>query len=84
MSDRSDILAWSGVGAVTDARAALALAGVTPDARAWRHFLDRLLLWSGALALAAAAVFFVAYNWNDLGKIPRFALVSTLILVAVL
>ena len=84
MSDRSDILAWSGVGAVTDARAALALAGVTPDARAWRHFLDRLLLWSGALALAAAAVFFIAYNWNDLGKIPRFALVSALILVAVL
>ncbi|MCB2001982.1 MAG: DUF2157 domain-containing protein [Burkholderiaceae bacterium] len=84
MSDRHDILAWSAAGAVTDARAALRVAGVTPDARAWRHFLDRLLLWSGALSLAAAVVFFVAYNWTDLGRIARFAIVDVLVLVAVL
>ncbi len=84
MNDRHDILAWSAVGAVTDTRAALAVAGVTPNARAWRHFLDRLLLWSGALALAAAVVFFVAYSWNDLGKVARFAMVEVLVLVAVL
>jgi hypothetical protein len=84
LNDRHDSLAWSGLGAVTGTRAALALAGVTPHARAWCHFLDRLLLWSGTLALAAAAVFFIACNWSDFGNMPRFALVAALVLVAVL
>lgn len=84
MNDRSSILAWAGQGAVTDAQAALKAAGVLPAARDWRMFLDRLLLWSGAVALAAAVVFFIAHNWNDLGKFAKFGMVEVLIIVAVL
>ncbi len=84
MNDRKTILDWSSQGALTDAGSALILAGVRPTAHAWRRFLDRLLLWSGALSLAAAVVFFVAYNWIDLGRIARFAMVEVLVLVAVL
>jgi uncharacterized membrane protein len=84
MSSRQTIFAWCEQGAVSDARAALEAAGSLPRARDWRTFLDRLLLWSGALALAAAVVFFVAYNWSDLGKPARFALAELLLVFAAL
>lgn len=84
MGDRSDILAWSAHGSLSDTRAALGIAGVLPTPQDWRRFLDRLLLWSGALALAGAAVFFIAYNWTELGRFARFALVETAIVLAVL
>ena len=84
MSIRDAILGWSRVGAITDARAALDLAGALPRAQHWRAFLDRLLLWSGAVALAAAVVFFIAHNWNDLGKFAKFGLVEALVLAAAL
>ena len=84
MSDRHSILVWSAQGAITDAQAALGVAGVLPAARDWRAFLDRLLLWSGAVALAAAVVFFIAHNWNDLGKFAKFGLVELFLIVAVL
>ncbi len=84
MAGRQTIFEWCRRGAVSDVRAALAAAGILPDAPAWRAFLDRLLLWSGALALAAAAVFFVAYNWDELGKLARFALAELLVLIAAL
>ena len=84
MGDRHTLFAWTERGAITDLRAALGVAGLLPDARGWRDFLDRLLLWSGAVALAAAVVFFVAHNWNDLGKYAKFGLVELLVLAAVL
>ena len=84
MSDRHSILAWAEQGAITDAQAALGVAGVLPAARDWRAFLDRLLLWSGAVAVAAAVVFFIAHNWKDLGKFAKFGLVELLVIVAVL
>jgi uncharacterized membrane protein len=84
MGDRHTLFAWAERGAITDLRAALDAAGALPGARDWRDFLDRLLLWSGAIALAAAVVFFVAYNWNDLGKYAKFGLVQVLVAAAVL
>src|SRR5437773_9805450 len=84
MSIRNAILGWSERGAITAVRAAVDLAGVLPHAQRWRAFLDRLLLWSGAVALAAAVVFFIAHNWNDLGKFAKFGLVEALVLAAAL
>jgi uncharacterized membrane protein len=84
VSIRHTIFEWAERGAISDARAALELAGVLPGAREWRSFLDRLLIWSAAVALAAAAVFFVAYNWNELGRFAKFGLAQVLVLAAVL
>ena len=56
--------------------AALVLAKVQPDTRAWRNFLDRLLLWLGGLALAVSVLFFIAYNWLEMGRIVKFAIVE--------
>ena len=84
MSIRHTILDWAERGAISDARAALEVAGVLPRGRQWRTFLDRLLVGSAAMALAAAAVFFVAYNWNELGRFARFGLAQALVVAAVL
>ena len=83
MSDRQSILAWSEGGAINDVRAALRVSRVLPDGHDWRAFLDRLLLWSGAIALAAAVVFFIAHNWQTLGKFGKFGLVQLPIIAAV-
>jgi uncharacterized membrane protein len=80
---RHTILEWWERGAVRDAGAALQAAGMLPGRTQWRRFLDLLLLWSGAVALAAAVVFFVAHNWSELGKLAKFALLQVLVLAAV-
>ena len=58
--------------------------GVTPTARAWRKFLDQLLLWLGGLSLAVAVLFFIAYNWQDLGRFAKFGLVEGLMALTVI
>lgn len=62
---------------------ALSAAKVTPDGKAWRSFIDHLLLWLGGLALAFAAVFFTAYNWNDIGRFARFGMVEVFMVLAI-
>jgi uncharacterized membrane protein len=84
LSIRHTILDWAEHGAIGDARAALQAAGVLPEAPQWRAFLDRLLVGSAVIALAAAAVFFVAYNWDELGRFARFGLAQVLVVAALL
>src|SRR5690606_38072149 len=75
---RDAILQWAEHGHVPPAavRAALTTAGVLPDANRWRHFLDRLLLYMGAVLLAAAVIFFFAFNWDALGRLAKLGLVQ--------
>ena len=83
-SRRALLLQWAVEGAIPHdrLREAFAVARVTPTAVQWRVFLDRALLWSGVIMLAAALIFFIAYNWNVLGRWARFALVEILIVLA--
>lgn len=63
---------------------ALVVAKVTPDGGRWRNFIDSLLLWLGGLALAFSVMFFIAYNWSDIGRFAKFGLVEVLIVSAVI
>jgi len=83
-SNRSDILDWSDQGRVPHdrLREALDRAGVLPSAVDWRRFLDRMLLFMGVVLAAAGAIFFFAFNWQDLGRYGKFALVEAPILVS--
>jgi uncharacterized membrane protein len=84
MSQTRDwILEWAGERRITDVRRALSLTGVTPDGAAWVRFASALALWLGAVLLAASVVFFLAYNWDELGRFGKFALVDGLWLAAV-
>ncbi|HEX9397164.1 MAG TPA: DUF2157 domain-containing protein [Burkholderiales bacterium] len=83
-SNRNDILDWSDQGRIPAGRLreALQLAGVLPEAAGWRRFLDRMLLFMGVVLLGAAVIFFLAFNWQDLGRYAKFALAEVPILVA--
>jgi uncharacterized membrane protein len=82
----SDILTWVEEGRLPASAGldAARLAGLLPRAADWRAFADRLLLWSGAVLLAAAVIFFFAYNWQALGRMARFGLAEGLLLAALL
>lgn len=84
--DRSQILDWIAAGAIApaDAEKAVRTAAVLPNADHWRRFIDRLLVSLGGLALALSLVFFIAYNWDELGRAFRFSLVGSALLLSVL
>jgi hypothetical protein len=48
----------------------------------WRRFLDRLLLGLAAVLAGAGVIFFVAANWQELGRFAKFALVELPIVLA--
>ena len=85
-SRRSEFLNWIDRGAVEPGHGlrAARVAGILPDSARWLRFIDGLLLLTGALALASGVVFFVAFNWDALGRFGKFALIQALLLAAVL
>jgi uncharacterized membrane protein len=85
-SSRHVLLDWLEQGRIAPEKLqdALSVAGVFPSGANWRRFLDRLLLWLGALMLAGGVVFFFAYNWNDLNRLAKLGIVETLIIGALI
>ncbi len=55
---------------------ALRRIGTVPDAAAWRRFIDKLLLLLGTTLLLAGIIFFFAYNWADLSRFMKFAVLE--------
>src|SRR5262245_26788015 len=82
-SARDEVLEWAEQGRIRPGhlRAALEVCRVLPSSAAWRDFLDRLLLWTGAVFLAAAVVFFLAYNWSELGRLGKLAIAELAVVV---
>jgi uncharacterized membrane protein len=42
------------------------------------------LVWIGGLAIAFAAMFFIAYNWDELGRFTKFGMVEALLILTIL
>jgi len=78
-------MAWAGEGhlAAEALPQALRIAGTLPSPPSWRRFLDGLALWLGTVFLAAAVIFFFAFNWKELGHFSRFGIVELLLAAAV-
>lgn len=76
-----EVLDWIADGHVVRGREqdAMRLAGLFPDAAEWRWFADQLLLWLAVILSGAALVFFLAYNWDDMGRYAKFALAEVAI-----
>jgi uncharacterized membrane protein len=85
-SPRHLLIDWIEGGRIDPAKttSALFVAEVYPAPATWRRFLDRLLLWLGTLLAAAGVVYFFAYNWNDLGRMAKFALAQAFIVAALI
>jgi uncharacterized membrane protein len=82
---RATLLDWVAAGALPRERLreALRVAGANPGIAEWRAFLQMLFLWLGAASLAASVVFFVAANWQSLGRYTKFGLVEVALAAAV-
>jgi len=63
---------------------AVELAQLRPDRNDWRRWLDRFLAAAGALLIIAGITAFFAWNWADLHRMAKFALVEAGIVAAVL
>ena len=83
---RSEVLGWFDAGRVLPdrEREVLRAAGMMPAPADWRAFLRRLSLWLGTIALAASLIFFLAFNWDALGRFAKFGLVEAAILAGLL
>lgn len=86
MEKQIEIMTWLAQGRIAAGREqeAFKLAGWYPDANQWRRFIDQLMLWMGAIALGASLIFFLAYNWQAIGRYAKFALVEGAILISLL
>ena len=63
---------------------ALEIAGINPAVPQWHRFLGRLFLFFGVSLLIAAVGYFVAYNWDEMGRFAKIALLEVGVVVAVL
>ena len=59
------------------------LAEIKPAPQAWVHFFNQLFVWLGSLAFSLSLIFFFAYNWADLSRFAKFAVVETCLIVSV-
>ena len=62
---------------------ALATTKLAPTHTEWKNFLGNTLLWLGALALCSSALFFIAYNWDEMGRFAKFGLVEILLILSI-
>ncbi|MDC5821379.1 DUF2157 domain-containing protein [Vibrio europaeus] len=59
----------------------LEVSGVKASKSAWVGFINRLMLWGSCAAFVLAAIFFLAHNWSEIGRLSKFALVELLLVV---
>jgi uncharacterized membrane protein len=84
MSTRRYILGWAEEGriAAAEVRRALAVGGALPTGAEWRRFVDQFLLWLGTVLIATGVAFFIAHNWDALGRFAKLGLVEAALAVA--
>lgn len=63
---------------------AIAIADISPSARQWKIFMRTMLFWSGSIALTFSILFFIAANWDGIGRMTKFALVEVSIVLGML
>lgn len=68
---------------ISDAEAAATHLRVYPDKHTWLKFFDTAALIIGAVALVLSLVFFIAYNWLNMGKLGKFALVEGALILTI-
>ena len=72
-----------GILPITNADAAATHLEVYPSKRSWLAFFDKALLIIGIVALVLSLVFFVAFNWQHMGKMGKFTLVEAGLVVSI-
>jgi uncharacterized membrane protein len=86
LSKRHQILSWvqDGLIAPENTQRAMEVAGVLPGTQSWHRFVEKLLLWLGVLSTTLGVIFFIAFNWDAMGKMGKFALIEGALAVSLL
>lgn len=63
---------------------AIDIAELHPNKSQWHGFVSVLVFWCGVLGLSTGLIFFIAANWSDMGRIGKFALLESVVLLALL
>jgi len=62
----------------------LALSNLHPSQNDFLFFVRNTLLWVGAISLIMSLLFFMAFNWNELGRFAKFLLVEAVMGTSIL
>jgi len=62
----------------------LTIANLKPTSYEFLVFLRTLLVWVGAISLIMSLLFFMAFNWGELGHFTKFMIVESIMLLSVL
>ncbi|GAA0780177.1 MULTISPECIES: DUF2157 domain-containing protein [Pseudomonadati] len=79
---RSDIWHWFTEGkiAANKLNAAMLVAYPHPTQHNWLQLITHLVLFLGILLLSAGVIFFMAFNWDALANLTKFAIVEGLLI----
>jgi uncharacterized membrane protein len=84
-SSRKQIFEWTRQGRLPERSLdeALRIGGAEPTLAQWTRFLDSLALWAGTIFLGVGVIFFIAFNWQVMGRYAKFGLVELCLVVAI-
>ena len=80
ISKRSNIWQWFTAGKIAphNLNAAMLAAYPYPSEHNWLQLIANLVLFLGMLLLSAGVIFFMAFNWDALANLTKFAIVEGL------
>jgi len=83
-NNRNTILQWAESGHIKkdDINQAIKTAQAEPSAEEWLGFLKTSFLWLGMISFCCGVIFFFAYNWQDMSRFTKFALIESLMLLS--
>ena len=82
MSKQKHIRDWIKQGLIPteNSQEAYSIANATPSAREWNQTIQQIFLWTGALGMVLSISFFIAFNWNFVGRFTTFASLQVIFL----
>jgi len=83
-NNRYTILQWVESGHIdrNDLNQAIKLTDAEPNATEWLDFLKAVFLWMGMISLCCGVIFYFAYNWQDMSRFTKFALIESVMLLS--
>jgi len=85
-NNRNKILQWAEAGQFEgqDLARAIKLVRAEPNSAEWLNFLKKGGLWSTVIFLSAGVIFYFAFNWQNMGRFTKFALIEMIMLLSTL
>ena len=78
LENRQRILHWTEAGLLdeTSLAQAIEITNSQPNQRQWLEFIQLGLLWLAVGSFSCGVIFFFAYNWQEIPRLAKFALVE--------